>query len=208
MRHEELDGSGIYRHDRLDNLASKFADDTGDVPIYAESVWDDVAINVSQVSLPAASAAEWVTWKTTLRALRFQNAGGEYAHITMQLPHSYKDGGQVKFHTHFCHAGTAATSSTVVWNLNYTFAGIYEKWPVEVMATSVYTATATVATDTHCISTGKAITGTDIGQSAVFIGRLSRSASDTYAGNVYLQSVDFHFEKDRPGSDDELPSGL
>lgn len=137
---------------------------------------------------------------TGVFAYKFEGNQLEEVFFELQLPHSYKEGSDIKAHVHLASAGTS--TATMDWGLEYTFANVNGVFGETDLLTAQYTPPSTALT--HKILSLGTISGSGVEVSAVFLCRLYRDgASDANANNCFAVSVDFHLELDTLGSDGE-----
>lgn len=128
-----------------------------------------------------------------------QTAGAlEYLYYTLQTPHDWREGSAVKPHVHF---SSAATSGTVkfkgtCYGANYTgtFAA-FGNWSS--------TTTLTGAAWKHNIAEGTSIDMTGKAISTIMNCNIYRKAGDTAAADTHVHYIDYHYETDSLGSDNE-----
>lgn len=127
----------------------------------------------------------------------FDETKEEEVFFSVQLPHSWKEGSDIKPHVHF--VVTTQTATTITWNLEYTWQdinGVYGN-------TTILSASPPCpASHTHTIGHLGTISGAGKKISSILVCRLSRSASG-YVGNALLLSVDFHIQLNTIGSSQE-----
>ena len=181
---------------------------TGAEPInLTDTVWEDLRVPISAVRIGAAFPPDWENITDGLYVLAFDNgANDEQVYFTVQIPHNYKIGGAIEAHVHWGPSDTGA--GDVIWGLEYSIANIGDVFPasttIDVTIATTETANDHIYTDIGDIDVSGITEVTDI--STMLICRLFRessSASDTYASDAYLYEIDFHYEIDSLGSQDE-----
>ncbi len=125
-----------------------------------------------------------------------------------QLPHSYREGTDLYLHIHWTpHSrGTAESGHTVNWRVELSIANVNGVFPDP--TTYNLTDTCDGTNDKAQVVGGQTIDGTNIGISAMILGRLYRAAGDTWATNTSgnlpgALELDFHYEVDSFGSRQE-----
>jgi hypothetical protein len=173
--------------------------------------WDDIRVGLTSVKTGGSSDPDFAK-------LRDNGAGSqgvftylfsplleEEVYFEVQIPHSYKAGTDLKAHIHWCPID--ANAGNVVWALEYTIANanqvIGNTTPVQ----------ATIAANgvayKEQLDAIATISGAGVTESSLIIGRLYRKAADaadTYASDAAALSFDFHFQTDKLGSVNEIPS--
>lgn len=131
-----------------------------------------------------------------------------------QLPHSYKEGTDLKAHLHWTPAAGGAANEFVKWGLEYAWANVDGTFGNTTIITSDAStaSTATTSGDTtltagkQYISALGTITGTGKTLSSMLVCRVFRNSShadDDLAQAAFLFEIDFHFEMDIQGSRQE-----
>jgi hypothetical protein len=143
------------------------------------------------------------------------DANEEQLYFSIQLPHSYKHGTDLKAHVHWTPAVSGGANEFVKWGLEYTWANIGANFGNTTIITSDASSGATATTsgdttltaDEHYITSIGTISGTGKTLSSMLICRLFRNSShanDDLAQDAYLFEMDFHFEMDITGSRQEF----
>jgi hypothetical protein len=162
----------------------------------------------------------------SLGLLWFKNEGSldkeQEVVFTVQMPHGWKQGTNIFPHVHWS-AGkinedgeleddsTAPGTNRVTWGLEYTWAIVGEVFPGTTIITGTTVATpntGSIALYEHVITplgTG-GIVATGKTLSSMLVCRLFRNSSagtDTYNGEAGLLEIDFHYQIDSDGSNQE-----
>ena len=142
----------------------------------------------------------------------FDKTTEQSAHFLAQLPHKYKQGSDITCHVHWTPAATAGGAGTdVCWGLEYTWSNIDEMFG---NTTIIYGDEQlngpgeTITADKHYKTVLGTITGTGKEISSMLDCRIFRDATgnggtDDYDDDAGLLEIDFHYEKDAPGSQQE-----
>lgn len=162
----------------------------------------------------------------SLGLLWFKNEGSldkeQEVVFTTQMPHGWKEGTSIFPHVHWTSGraneeGTLETLSTapganrVTWGLEYTWVNVGSEFPATTIITGTAVATpnaGSIALYEHVITpigTG-GINGSGKKLSSMLVCRLFRNSSagtDTYAGEAGLLEIDFHYQIDSDGSNQE-----
>jgi len=143
---------------------------------------------------PAATGATYKVWK-------FNN--GDEIFFTCQVPHSYKEGANIKVHAHWTpgNRGTEEGTATVGWAIDYSWANIESVVPSS--STADLTDACQSTDDEHLMTPEVEIDGTGKGISSMISCRFYRNGgtwSGTLANAPALLEVDFHFPIDTMGS--------
>jgi hypothetical protein len=128
----------------------------------------------------------------------FDEKKEEEIFFSVQLPHSYRQGTDIKPHVHFC--TPTQTATTITWNLEYTWQNINAAYPAT--TTIISKAVACPIAYVHTICSLGDISGVGKTISSILVCRLSRSVGG-YVGNALLLSTDIHIQLDTIGSANE-----
>jgi len=122
--------------------------------------------------------------------------------FSVQLPHAYKEGTDLKPHIHWTKHNS--DSGNVKWGLEYTICNVASTFPdtTTLTSTSVDTGSSTTPYN-HLLTNLGTISGTGLTVSSMLIGRLFRDGidpTDTYDGYAALLEFDIHYQVDSLGS--------
>jgi len=163
--------------------------------------WDDVVVPLLNIKAPASNPPTYTTYFGS-EVPSYSASATNGLDFQVQLPHSYKQGTDIKFHLHTAFPNTG--TGNVRWQLTYSWANVDSVFPA--VTTVLATVAAPGVADRHAIEPIATIAGTGKNISSVLICSISRiggDALDTYGSAVYALSADFHFQKDTVGSSTE-----
>ena len=132
----------------------------------------------------------------------FDKTTDEDVHFIAQMPHAWKEGSEIRPHIHW--TSKTGNSGNVVWVLEYTKAAVNGSFPA---TTSESKTLANPSQYEHKVQRFSAIDMTGCKLSTILICRLSRDANnelDTLDEDAYLLEIDFHFQRDAFGSEEEF----
>jgi hypothetical protein len=179
-----------------------------------DTVWDDLRVPALSVKVPASGDPDFAEFRTNATgtsqgvfAYWFDAGSEEEVYFNAQMPHAW-NGNPIHPHVHWSIA--ANSTGTVSWGLEYTWIGITGTFPGTQL---IYGNSPTTGEDTlyqyrHYLTKFPVITGSNMGLSSMLICRLFRDATavglaDTCPQDAGLHEIDFHFEIDTIGSDEE-----
>jgi hypothetical protein len=180
--------------------------------------WDDLKVPALTTKLFGVSDPDFVVYKTDGAGSRgvflywFDKLLEEEVFFIVQLPHSYKQGSDIRPHVHWLPKTTGGAGLFVKWGLEYTWAninGVYAANTTIITTDASSSSTATTSGDNimtidkHYVSSFPSITGTGKTISSMLICRVFRDATDAtddYDDDAGLLEFDIHFEKDTVGS--------
>lgn len=195
--------------DSLDQSVSKFSSPvftypSCETPLLGDR-WEDLNVAPFSTSLgPNVRPPSVVKFKdngagsTGSYLYGFDETKEQEVFFSVQLPHAWKEGSDLRPHVHF--TTPTQTATTITWGLEYTWqnigSGAYGN-------TSILTnAVACPIAYTHTIGSLGTISGVGKKISSILICRLFR-ATGGYVGDALLLSVDFHIQLDTIGSTNE-----
>jgi hypothetical protein len=166
--------------------------------------WNDLAISGANVKLPASQSPTFTAYKGT-ELPAFSPTQTNIIYFTAQLPHSYNEGSDLEFHLHLAYPNASTGNST--WLFTYSWANINSTFPTESNSGLVHVVSPAV-TDKHQLAEiMPTISGTGKLISSILLCSVSRiggDVGDTYPGDIYLVSMDFHYRQNTLGSKTEL----
>ncbi len=174
----------------------------------AAIVWDDLRVPLSAAKRLGFSDPDWEQFQDDgagsvgVYEQAFSNTIDQELFFDRQLPHSYREGTDIRPHVHW--SPSTAGAGNVTWKLEYTWVNIDGTFG------TTTTIAVTDATDTTALKHHKAlmsnIDGTGKTMSSMLLCRLYRDVSDgdTYAADAFALEIDFHYQKDTVGSREEL----
>lgn len=176
-------------------------------------VWDDLRVTPGSFDRPGSSDPVIVSVQpggSGTATWLYEFAKNNIASFTVQLPHGYKVGSDIKAHIHWTPGarGNEENGSTVGWKIDYTWASINGAFGS--MATLDLSDACNGVDWEHNMTPNITITGTDKGISSMLICNVKRTdtgTDDTWAGTAsgslpMLLEIDFHYQIDTVGSRD------
>jgi hypothetical protein len=166
-------------------------------------MWDDMRINLNR-GTTGGDPPTMSTFRPNTQAYRFISDATNSLFFDVQIPHSWKEGSTLRPHLHWS-PGNSTNTGSVLWGLDYTWANA-EDDPDSVFPVST---NVTVADPAHGVAFGHQIAsfgnivGTGKYASSVLMCRVYRdgnNGSDTFTGNAFALSLDFHYQIDKSGS--------
>lgn len=186
------------------------------------TMWDDLRVPVDSTKAGGSKDPTFGVFKTNGAGSQgvftqwFNKNSEQELYFSAQLPHSWKEGTDIEAHVHWVPASTAAGAGTdVCWGLEYTWSNINGTFG---NTTIIYGdeqsngATETITVDKHYLTELGTITGTGKTLSSMLVCRIFRDAggtggTDDYDDDAGLLEIDFHYQIDSFGSDDEYTKG-
>jgi hypothetical protein len=173
---------------------------------YSDSYWDDLRVPLTNTKLtPTKSEPVFEDRGDGINAHGFDADADstEALHFIAQTPHKRKSGSSIEAHVHW---GPSSTNTgSVRWRLVYSLTSINRVFSTT--DTLWVTQAAAGATNTHQLADfGYLVGSSELGISSLIVGNLVRvgeDAADTYTGTAYGYELDFHYEIDSPGSEEE-----
>lgn len=182
--------------------------------VLSQSVWDDIRIIPGSFDRPGTSDPVLNGWQPGGSGATFQVyvfAQNDEVHFTLQLPHQYKIGTDIKCHCHWTprNRGNEENGKTVAWKADISWCSHGSTFPAS--TTYDMTDACNGVDDEHNITPDIVIDGhtSPKGISSMLIVRLYRDTGDTWAGTTDAQlpailEFDIHYERDTIGSRQSL----
>jgi hypothetical protein len=175
-------------------------------------VWDDLRVTPGSFDRPGVADPSIVTYRpgggSNPDTYLWEFDKNDIASFTVQLPHGYKAGEDIKVHVHWTPGGRGVTESgnTVGWKVQYAWANIAGAFGA--MATADLSDAANGVNGEHNMTPEATITGSGKGISSMLICNILRTdtgTDDTWTGSgsgnlPMLLEIDFHYPIDTIGS--------
>jgi len=208
-----IDNEGVSKFGSPDSNYTKITED-GSLSYVGEATrWDDYRIPVNGLKIKGTvDEPKWDDFIGNTGILWFEDGKSQDVLFTVQLPHSWKEGSDIKPHVHWSTgrgADDAPGTDRVEWGLEYYWANVGDVFPSntpiiygDLVPTS---ATGNLALREHTITPLGTISGTGYDLSSMLVCRLFRvNKSGDYSGDAGLLEIDFHFEIDSNGSNEDF----
>ena len=169
----------------------------------AATVWEDLRVPVNATKKGESKPPTEGAFLTTFIIEWFSASAENELFFTVQLPHNYKEGTDLKPHVHWTPSNT--DTGTVVWLLDYSWANIDGTFPGSAQIPLSDVGSGTVGD--HQLTASGTLTGTSKTISSMVVCRISRdggAGTDDFTGTAGLLEIDFHYEIDSLGSNLEL----
>jgi hypothetical protein len=188
------------------------------------TMWDDLRVSADTTKLAGSKDPGYAVFKTDGAVSQgvflywFSDSTEEEVYFSVQLPHAWAEGTDIKPHVHWVAASTAVAAGTdACWGLEYTWANINGTFGNTALIygdEQTNGATETITAGKHYITALPTISGSGKTMSSMLICRLFRSVSppipgytDDLVGDAGLLEIDFHIQINSLGSDDEYVKG-
>jgi hypothetical protein len=191
-------------------------DTEADEPLVHGVVWDDMQVNIREAG-GVAALTDQAYRDTGANLLFWRHDQSDTLTVACQLSHRYKRDTDVRFHLHV--VPMAPTGGNVVFDYAYARANVGEEIPALSGWTTGQASRAIAAGDQYQHRIVPIVTIPMIGahESTIILVKIARNpAADTYdasagggglaAANLGLLSMDFHFQIEKPGTLNEIPT--
>lgn len=184
-------------------------DDAGTLTLNGNAtVWDDLRVPLSTVQTGGILDPDFAQFKDDgagsegVFAYLFDKTLEEEVFFSVQMPHTWREGTNLKPHVHWCPVDT--DTGAVVWGLEYTWSNIGAVFGNTTIITVTKAAGGTAYY--HYLTAFDPIDATGKTASSMLVCRAFRKSADendTYDNDAALLEVDFHYEIDKLGEDVE-----
>jgi hypothetical protein len=198
-------------------------DPVNGVYLYGSAIaWDDLRFPALDTKLGGSKDPTFAVFKTNGAGSQgvftywFDKTTEQELYFLAQLPHRWAQGTDLEVHCHWVPKSTAVGAGTdVCWGLEYTWAninGTFGDTAIIYGDEQTNGATETLTVGKHYITEVGTISGTGKTLSSMLVCRVFRDAggtggTDDYDDDAGLLEIDFHFQVDSFGSDDEYTKG-
>lgn len=199
----------------IENLTATDVTLSGDLTL-SDTVWDDLRVPVLSTKLGGTKDPDLGkvfddgSGSQGVFSYLFSATTEEELYFMVQVPHGWKYETAIHPHVHWIPTVNGSAGQKVSWGLEYVVGAIGEVFG---NTTIVYADTPyndeTLVANKHYLTEFPDISMTGIDSvSAMILCRVFRDATgaggtDDYANDVALLEIDFHYESDRIGSDNE-----
>ena len=214
----KIDANGVvFMGDSISGNYTKVTTDGSLSYIGNATRWDDLKVPVNSVKIKnTTEGAAWGSFLGNTLLLWFKNQSDQNKEsdivFTVQMPHGWKEGTKIYPHVHWTAKDGAPMATRVAWGLEYTWVKVGEVFGATTTITGNTVAapnTGDIANYEHVITRigTDGINGDGKTLSSMLVCRLFRnssdSANDTYTGEAGLLEIDFHYQIDSDGSNEE-----
>ena len=183
------------------------------------TTWNDLVVNPALARNSGATVPVWMLFVSpAIYTWGFEDGKSNEVSFCVQLPHDYKEGSTIYPHIHWS-STTAAGLNRVRWVLDYQWANFGDPFSSSSSA-SIYGTQLAVDNSKSLGAYDNTITPMNTGGvnnagvngngkkvSSLLMCRLYRDGTngvDTFTGTAALLSIDFHYEIDSFGSNDQF----
>ena len=197
------DVAGHYAEDNLEAALAELG-----WAASADDAWDDLRVPLSSTKPGATKIPGFAQWRdngagsTGVFAHHFDPSTEEQLFFDAQLPHTYKQGSEIRPHLHYVLPSAPTAGQTLKFGLEYTWSNVNGLFPTTeiIYATETFTGDE-VANTQYIAGFDPDISESTMKISAMISCRLFRDAADdTYAADAIVLEVDFHYQVDALGS--------
>lgn len=175
--------------------------------------WEDLKVPVNAVKIKDKTdpldEPKWDNFIGGTALLWFEHNKGDDVVFTVQMPHAWKEGTAIMPHVHWTtgrDGDSAPGAARVTWGLEYYWANAGDVFPtttVAITGNTAPTSDGTIKLREHVITPLGAISGTgNHNLSSMLVCRLYR-VNVGYTGDAGLLEIDFHYQVDSDGSNQE-----
>ena len=176
---------------------------------HGDVTWDDLSVPLSSINTGGVNAPDFLQWRDDgsgsvgVYAYAFSHTAEEEVFFEAQLPHGYVEGTEIEPHIHAILTSDADAGETVRFGLEYTWSNVNDVFPATTIIYADRTLTdEDVANKQLIIGFEPDIEEAGMRISAMLSCRLFRDvATDTYAHDVVVLELDFHYRADERGSE-------
>lgn len=199
----------------INEIQTGDADFYGDVT-YHDTFWDDLRVPLSSTKKAGSKEPEFK--KALDNGLGsqgvmlefFDKTTEEELYFECQMPHSWKEGTDIHAHVHFIPIANGSEGDVVSWCLEYSWASIGSVFSNTTIigGNEHIPADSSLVQNKHYLTELGEINGSGQTFSSMLICRVFRDAggtlyTDDYDDEVGLLEIDFHYEIDKVGTDEE-----
>lgn len=184
---------------------------------FTDTVWDDLRVPVLTTKLGGTKDPDLTkvfdngSGSQGVFTYLFDKTTEEELYFVVQLPHGWKYETSLHPHVHWFPVANGSAGQKVSWGLEYTICSLGSIFgnTTIIYADTPYNGPTSLVANTHYLTEFPAISMTGIvSVSSMVLCRIFRDATgvggtDDYDNDAALIEIDFHYESDRIGSDNE-----
>lgn len=186
-------------------------DAPGRAPFWDLAQWDDLRIVPGAFQFAGAADPDISNWQpggagAIFKVYSFK--ANDVVYFMCQLPHTYKEGTDLKPHLHWTprDRGVIEDTKTVGWLLSYSIISMDGVFVASADVDLIDTCTG--VDHAHLVTPSGNISGTGLKISAMLVGLIKNAGTGTWVGNAALTTpaileFDLHFEANTLGSNEE-----
>ena len=168
------------------------------------TTWDDLRVPITSTKFGGTQDPDFAKFLDNgsgsqgVFAHLFDKALEEEVYISVQMPHSWREGSDVRAHFHW--APTDTDTGNVIWGIEYSWANITGTFGNTTITTVTDAADGTA--NKHQMTSAIVIDGDGFTGSSMMVCRLFRAAAnelDTYDADAALLEFDLHYEVNKMG---------
>jgi len=188
----------------VDDFADVDSMEVNDIT-YSDPYWDDLKVPLTNTVLtPTKSEPGFEDMGSGIYGYGFDADAdsSEALHFIAQIPHGWVTSSDVAAHIHWSPSTT--NTGNVIWKMKYRMFAANDTLMVVDSFRVVHPADGIALK--HQIDSLGTIAGDSLSLSGIIIGNVARvggDAADTFTGSAYGLEIDFHYQFDQPGSDEE-----
>lgn len=201
--------------DKVSGNYAKFNSD-GELRLYGDTTqWEDLRVPVISTKLGGTKDPDFVKvfddggTSQGVFTYAFNKNTEEELYFAVQLPHGWMQGSDIKAHVHWFGSTNGGVGTDVCWGLEYTWANIGATFGnTAIIYGDTNDLEEDIVADKHYLTELGSITATNKTFSSMILCRVFRDAAgvggtDDYDYDANLLEIDFHYQIDSLGSNEE-----
>jgi hypothetical protein len=129
---------------------------------------------------------------------------GDEIHFSVQVPHNFAPGSELHFHVHWTVLTGSVNTETIIWGLEWYYAGIGQTWTQAASADEITVTLAGTEDNKHMLTEFTAVNPSNFSYSGIAVCRLYRKNAGTSAANPFYIGCDAHYQLGPVGTVAEL----
>lgn len=171
--------------------------------------WDDLKIPMNATNRGSSNQPEWLLYRDNgtqgIWLWSFSKNVEEELYFVVQMPHEWKEGSEIFPHIHW--TTDVGLTGNVKWALEYTWANVGDQFsvPTTISSSTITVGDANTAYN-HNLTALPSITATGKTLSSMILCRVYRDgdhSDDTFEDEVLIMELDFHYQIDSDGSNEQ-----
>lgn len=175
---------------------------SGNITI-TDTVWDDMTVSTLSLSAGAAAPEPTAYGTNSIKSLNYDSGDSSYGQI--QFSHAKKPLTDVNPHIHWSSTDDRSAITNISFKLDCVYGGINRG------ITNTYSSTVTVTGTNaylHRLVSFTPFGSNALNESSIVLFEITCVEDGGANDKVFIHDIDFHYQIDKLGSDNEIPDGI
>ncbi len=180
--------------------------------IYEDTFWDDLQLQITGIGAGASGPTLEQFVYSYHKAWAFAGTvANQEVYLEGEFGHDIKDSSDIEVHLHLSPSTIPVVGDTAVFNIYILWASVGDNFASGDAADEYFQVKIPICDYSqwdHIIFDVGTVAAIGNQESSIVLARVFRQmshTSDVYEENIFVFTLDMHYEKDKPGSDNQIP---